>query len=154
VLPRAVVGPQPGIGGRGNWADDQWAVDMWLNVTVNIPEITDVLAKGEYVSAMVDLVRIPEAYARNGTGAGEAGGEKGVQEEKGVEEARKDAAGPTKDASEKEAKKKEVGETKATGEAKKDAGKTKEAGDANDAVWSNKTEVAAKELPASRPWRA
>lgn len=92
MLPAAVIGPQPGIGGRGNWADDQWAVDMWLNTTVNIPEITDILGKGEFVSAMVDLVRIPEAYETNGTTAGE------VQQV----EKKKDAGKPKTDAADKD----------------------------------------------------
>lgn len=134
MLPAAVVGPQPGIGGRGNWADDQWAVDMWLNVTVNIPEITDILGKGEFVSAMVELVRIPEAFERNGTTAGE------VQQ---VEKKKDDAGKPRQDAGEKDTKKdaaekdtekdagekKQVEETKPAGETKKDAGKAKGAGE-------------------------
>lgn len=134
MLPAAVVGPQPGIGGRGNWADDQWAVDMWLNVTVNIPEITDILGKGEFVSAMVDLVRIPEAFERNETTAGE------VQQ---VEKKNDDAGKPRQDAGEKDTKKdaaekdtekdagekKQVEETKPAGETKKDAGKAKGAGE-------------------------
>lgn len=134
MLPAAVVGPQPGIGGRGNWADDQWAVDMWLNVTVNIPEITDILGKGEFVSAMVDLVRIPEAFERNETTAGE------VQQ---VEKKKDDAGKPRQDAGEKDTKKdaaekdtekdagekKQVEETKPAGETKKDAGKAKGAGE-------------------------
>ena len=55
VLPWAVRGPQAGTGGRGNWADDQWAVDRWLDKTVNNSEIAEVLDKGEFVSDAVDF---------------------------------------------------------------------------------------------------
>lgn len=127
MLPPAVVGPQPGIGGRGNWADDQWAVNMWLNTTVNIPEITDILGKGEFVSAMVDLVRIPEAYERNGTTAGEV-------------EKKKDAGKPKADAADKDKK--------------KDAGKAKDAGNVKESAGSNKTTVPPKELLPGQLWRA
>lgn len=149
MLPAAVVGPQPGIGGRGNWADDQWAVDMWLNTTINIPEITDILGKGEFVSAMVDLVRIPEAYETNGTTAGE------VQQV----ENKKDAGKPKTDAADKDAKKdvgekkKEV-ETKAAGEAKKDVGKTTGPANVTETAGANKTTVPARELLPGQLWRA
>ena len=62
VLPWAVRGTQADTGGPGNWADDQWAVDRWLDKTVNNSEIAEVLDKGEFVSDAVDF---------NGAGRGD-----------------------------------------------------------------------------------
>ena len=43
---------------RRGWkgADDQWAVDLWTNTTVHIPEIANELLEGKPISSSVTLL--------------------------------------------------------------------------------------------------
>lgn len=45
---------------RRGWrgADDQWAVDLWTNTTINIPEIANELQEGKPISSLVTLLTL------------------------------------------------------------------------------------------------
>jgi len=49
------TGVLPAARRRWQGAHDQWAVDLWVNTTVNVPEVAETLRKGELISNMVSL---------------------------------------------------------------------------------------------------
>ncbi|KAK0730980.1 peroxidase [Lasiosphaeris hirsuta] len=39
------------------WGEDQWAVNMWVNTTENIPQVAETLQAGGLITGLVELIR-------------------------------------------------------------------------------------------------